>query len=274
MIRVMRNVEGRATRLARVHARTTAVRSVDVALLERSRFPTEPVRDAARAWHARALTEYASMQRFTTLAADVQRFGLPLACSTALLRMASDEARHADLCLRLAHALGGPDEFSYEAAPRPCATLDELRVTTLALFAVAETISVRMFASCARAATVPVARAAVRAILGDEIMHADAGWEIAALVVRRTGREDDLARIVEPLERAIEGVARQCHAEQGPPDEDSPDASPSPNFGTLTANGYAREFYKGIAEDVDPGFAALGIPRSALGRYASGLAFR
>ena len=123
-----------------------------------------------------------------------------------------------------------------------------------------------MFRRCLRAATVPLARDVVRAILDDETFHARFGWEAAALLMRDDGPEfsrerDELAAALPEL------FAHYRHICGGDPGRAwalrEPEADPEPNFGTLTFAGYARAFYDGMTGDVVPGLVSIGLPEAA-----------
>lgn len=263
--------------LTREHERLVASTSaaLDWRSFDRAAFSPEQLARAVADWRARAFTEFHSLTHFTQLASQVQRLGAPLDWSGAMLRMAADEARHTDLCLRFTAALGGPDtvETSAEALTRreSGSLLDDVRRDVLATFCVAETLSVRMFKRCLQVATVPLAKQVVQIILVDETLHAEAGWELGALLMRDRPRAPALA---DDLVEIIRAVAAQCHATAG---RDAAFAQPEfverDNFGTLTNAGYARAFFEGMDQDVVPGLEAIGLA-DAGALYARALSTR
>jgi hypothetical protein len=249
--------------LTREHERlvTPPKGPVDWASFDRAAFTPAQLQQAASDWHARAFTEFHSLTHFTQLASQLQRLGAPLDWSGAMLRMATDEARHADLCLRFTALVGGPEtlDTSAEALTRSEAgpLLDVVRRDVLATFCVAETLSVRMFRRCLQAATVPLAKDVVQAILVDETLHAEAGWELGALLMRDAPPATTLA---DELLEIFRAVARQCHATGGREQAlAQAEFDERENFGTLTTAGYARAFFEGMEADVVPGLEAIGV---------------
>ena len=116
-----------------------------------------------------------------------------------------------------------------------------------------------MFRRALRAATVPLARDVVAAIVVDETFHAELGWELGALLMRDVdaSEREQIASRLPPL---FAHYARLCCASPGRAWAfASPEADPAPNFGTLTSAGYARAFFEGMEEDVVPGLCAVGL---------------
>jgi hypothetical protein len=246
-------------KLTREHERL--VGAVDWSSFDARLYSPEALRSAAADWQNRAFTEFHSLTHFTQLATQVQRLGAPLDWSGAMLRMASDEARHADLCMRFTALLGGPETVETAASEltrrEQGRLVDVVRRDVLATFCIAETLSVRMFRRCLQVATVPLAKALVERILVDETLHADAGWELAALLMRDAPLAPTLPG---ELVEIIVAVAQQCHASRGPDwAMTEPEHDGSDNFGTLTTAGYARAFFAGMEEDVVPGLEAIGV---------------
>lgn len=146
--------------------------------------------EAARSlWRHRAFTEFHSLTHFTQLASQVQRLGLPLEWSGAFVRMCGDEVRHTELCLRMLEAVGGERDLVLPSLDETHLTVRgslraHVRSVIVSAFCIGETLSGRMFKRCLAAATVPLAREVVTAILVDETFHAELGWELAALLMR------------------------------------------------------------------------------------------
>jgi hypothetical protein len=83
------------------------------------------------------------------------------------------------------------------------------------------------------------------------------------------GAADDaqVARERDELARALPELFRHyrtlCGAARGEAwANDGPEAPAEPNFGTLTAQGYARAFFEGMRDDVVPGLVAIGFPEA------------
>jgi hypothetical protein len=221
---------------------------------------------AADAWRSRARQEFHSLALFSQLATQLHLIGAPLDWSGAFARMIEDEVRHTDLCLRMCEALGrpaAPDIAENDLHLASTRTVrGQVRDVVIAAFCIGETISGRMFKRAHRAATVPLAREAVAAILVDETFHAELGWELGALLMR--GIEPaERSDVVERLPQLFRHYAQLCGASDGRRAAAAgPEAPPAPNFGTLTRAGYARAFFAGMDEDVVPGLVALGFPEA------------
>ncbi len=271
MIPLRRETGAGDLELAGEHAKIAAPRRGAIRWeLERGAFTKEQLAGAAAAWQARAVQEYCSLALFTQLSGQLHRLVAPLDWAGAFARMIADEVRHTDIALRMTALCGGAP-----AAVEPAAL--HLRVTTktlrahvraavVAAFCVGETLSGRMFRRCLRAATVPVAKDAVRAIVDDETFHGRLGWELGALLMRSDGtaadrRERDV--LARQLPALFSHYRDLCGA--GPGEawaRAEPESAPAPNFGTLTSAGYARAFFDGMREDVVPGLVAIGLPEA------------
>jgi hypothetical protein len=185
--------------------------------------------------------------------------------------MIADEVRHTELCARFAGLLepGVPVEIDDTALHLPIletSLLAHVRGTVLATFCIGETLSGRFFRRCLRATTVPLARQIVHAIVDDETFHGRLGWELLALLLRSDGdpsfpRERDA--LASGLRELFLHYRSLCGADPGEPwATNGEEARGDPNFGTLTARGYARSFFEGMRDDVVPGLAALGLPEA------------
>jgi hypothetical protein len=259
--------------LAQEHAAIAAPRRGTIAwtAFDPSAHPPEVLRIAAADWRERARQEYHSLALFTQLASQVHLLGAPLDWSGAFARMIADEVRHTDLCLRFASLLepAGPQPPIVAAdlhLPVTSSTLRaHVRASIVSAFCIGETLSGRMFRRCMRAATVPLAREVVRTIVDDETFHGRVGWEFCALMMRGddpalSAERDALAASLTELFVHYRGI---CGADRGEAwANEGPEATPEPNFGTLTRHGYARAFYEGMKDDVVPGLVAIGFPEA------------
>ncbi len=218
---------------------------------------------AAHAWSTRALQEYYSLALFTQLSSQLHVMGVPLDWCGAFARMIEDEVRHTDLCLRMCDALGRPaspviDETELHLASDrtlPC----HVRDVVLSAFCIGETISGTMFRRAMKAATVPLAKEVIAAILVDETFHGEAGWELLALLLRGISL-DDRAVLVRRIPALFAHYLRLCGATRGPTwARGAEETEPAPNFGTLTEAGYARAYWDSMEEDIVPALSALGL---------------
>ena len=218
---------------------------------------------ARSAWRVRAVQEFHSLALFTQLSSHIHLLGAPLDWSGAFARMIEDEVRHTDLCMRMCEALGDDTTAEVQQEDLHLAVGDSLRVhvrdVIVAAFCIGETISGRMFRRALHAATVPLARDVVAAILVDETFHGELGWELEALLMRGIA-DPERAALAERLPFLFEHYAGLCMATRGAEwARSQPEAQPAPNFATLTEAGYARAFFDGMEEDVVPGLEAIGL---------------
>lgn len=232
-------------------------------------FARETLDAAAELWQERAIQEMHSLALFTELASRLHILGAPLDWSGAFARMIADEVRHTDLCLRMCEALGRPASPQIDPAAlhllakAPAASLrGYVRQTVVAAFCIGETISGRMFREALRAATVPLARDVVSAIVTDETFHGELGWELGALLMRNDGAsfEAERASLAASLPSLFAHYATLSCASPGPTwARREPAVDHGPNFGTLSEAGYARAFFEGMEQDVVPGLVAIGL---------------
>jgi hypothetical protein len=257
--------------LSRAHALVAAPRRGAIRWeLDRAKYASRTLREAAAAWQARATQEYTSLALFTQLASQVHVLGLPLDWSGAFARMIGDEVRHTELAARMTELLGGApakvDAATLHLPVHAKALRAHVRGAIVAAFCIGETLSGRFFRRCLRAATVPVAKDVVRVICDDETFHGRFGWEAAALLMRddRTRTfKDERDTLAGQLPELFAHYRTLCMASREPAWAFSePEAPPAPNFGTLTDAGYARQFWEGMRDDVVPGLVAIGLPEA------------
>ena len=265
----LKRLSGEGLALTREHQLIACPRVGEIRWeLDLAAFTPDQLDQAARLWRTRAIQELHSLALFTELASHLHVLGAPLDWSGAFARMIADEVRHTDLCLRMCELVGRP--ATIEVDPSGLHLLREgsprahVRRTVVAAFCIGETVSGRMFRRALRAATVPVARDIVTAIVTDETFHAELGWELGALLMRAdeafTDERDALAA---DLPHLFRHYARLCCAEPGRAwARENPEVDPEPNFGTLSDAGYARAFFDGMEEDVVPGLVAIGLPEA------------
>jgi hypothetical protein len=156
-----------------------------------ARLPDDPSIDAldtdlrerlGRQWASRATAELRVAAIFSVVSRGLFETGADPAVIRIAARAVSDEVRHADLCRLCAERyLGRPVPWpsagraqmpELRGAPR------ELRPTlhTVAMGCVNETIASAWLEESLRPATSPLARAALRELIADDIHHARLGW--------------------------------------------------------------------------------------------------
>ncbi len=220
------------------------------------------------AWVGRATTEMHSLALFTQLASQIHLLGAPLDWSGAFARVIADEVRHTDLSLRMSALLGGPHTVTFDERtfhlPVGGSLRAHVRHTIIEAFCIGETLSGRMYRHALKAATVPVAKKAVTAILVDETFHAEFGWEVGALLMRpHEGFEAERGELARHLPGMFQSFARQSCVTRGPEwTAAQPMVESGENLGSLTDEGYAQCFYAGMEADVVPGLEAIGFPEA------------
>ena len=251
--------------LTTVHEEIAAPRKgkVQFAAFRADQYSPRSLELAAHAWSTRALQEYYSLALFTQISSQLHLLGVPLDWCGAFARMIEDEVRHTDLCLRMCDALGRPaspviDEAELHLASDrtlPC----HVRDVVVSAFCIGETISGTMFRRAMKAATVPLAKEVIAAILVDETFHGEVGWELLALLLRDISAADR-AVLAARIPALFAHYRKLCGATRGPAwAREGDDAEPAPNFGTLTESGYARAFWDSMEEDIVPALSALGL---------------
>jgi len=142
---------------------------------------------AVAAWPLRAAEELRSALIYRALTAASRAAGMPAPWPSRFAEVVRDEVRHARLCATVGARLGAAAP-RYDAGPvraRLAPLVDPLAragAILCAEVAIGETISMTLFRAGRRATTEPLTRAALEAILRDEVRHQLLGWEgLAAL---------------------------------------------------------------------------------------------
>jgi hypothetical protein len=136
-------------------------------------------------WAFRARAEREAVVRFQRLAGELADAGAaPPLCRLAE-RAAEDEARHVDICAGMAEAYGRSPWPAGDPGPLPEAARlgapglgqrARLLYELVAFAAITETLNASLMTVAYRRARVPEVRAALRAILADEVGHSRLGW--------------------------------------------------------------------------------------------------
>ncbi|MFO0629038.1 MAG: ferritin-like domain-containing protein [Polyangiales bacterium] len=223
-----------------------------------------------RAWAARVDAEYRSMVVFGELIARLPEAGVSLEASCAASRLLQDEARHTELCARMADALGGHPEARFDAAS--LRLVDGLPAHlfvarwTASMLCVGETASVGLLQVLAARTTDPCARVVVEILLRDEILHDRFGWALAAEVLPRLGEDErewlaaDLAFTFAHYDRIDAACMRPDGAALPAEPDDARDRWQAKNLGVSSRESFARAFYTRLDGVILPGLHALGIP--------------
>jgi hypothetical protein len=222
-------------------------------------FDADQIESARHAWASRTAAEYRSLIVFGELIARFGELGLPLEVTSAASRLLTDEARHTELCARVADALGGHagvdlplGDVRLERHDLP-AHLFVARWTT-SMFCIGEAASVGILQVLVQHTKNPCIEAVLRILLRDEILHDRFGWALARLVLPRLTDDEqewlaaDLARAFAHYDRAHGGGVNR-------------DESRMPeDLGLAPAKARYEAFQQRIQNVILPSLASLGVP--------------
>jgi hypothetical protein len=212
------------------------------------------------AWRARWTQEHLAVGAFSLLAVELAGLGCDSVILAMVTRAAADEARHADICRRLAARHLGEAEVGtlvrgvpgFAAYPgRSPAERALLHVVEMCCLN--ETFTGAYFTEMVERTTDPLARAAVLSLLEDEIDHGRVGWAYLASA-RRDGHAGVLDTTLTAL--LVETVKPVMDEAAAYPDSDDPHKEAHAYLGTHAARAvYSRTLERVIL----PGFEAIGV---------------
>jgi hypothetical protein len=208
----------------------------------------------AREWEGRARSEARSMIVFASLVPRFTEIGMPIEVTAATSRLLADEARHTELCLQLAGALGGRD--SLELAPSERSIPDEglpahlfVARWTVSMFCIGESASVGMLEELAAQASDPCASVVTATLLRDERVHDRFGWDLAARVLPKL-TDDERAWLNHDL---IAGLRHYAAVNTGEGE------AIAPAHGSPSKTALSRAFVKRLDDVILPNLEALGL---------------
>jgi hypothetical protein len=238
-------------------ARRDASFAATLALPVVSHLSCDARRTLAGVWEFRANAEREAELRFARLEQQLRSHdALPEAIALAE-RAVSDERRHVTICSELARAYGGGEPRLVPVSARPLgpaalAPCDRLLYEIVAFCCISESFNASLMKVASDRASVPETRAALRAILRDEVGHARLGWaHLAAERMRGRG-----AFLSELSPRMLAGAIRSELFAPGPP---HPDADELETHGELSERERLAIFEMAADTVILPGFEAQGI---------------
>lgn len=214
-----------------------------------------------RQWEERATAELRVASMFATIAREIFETGADPVVMKLVARAVSDEVRHAEICRLLAARYLDRDVAWPPPGPVPLPhhdrASDVLRPTLhiAAMCCINETLASAWLEACRADATAPLARAALRQLLTDDIDHARIGWaHLASSTVTREVRAQLAGWLPRLLEASmlpwLEGAGDPSHA--GFPAQGVPSSATTREVVTST-----------IRDVVLVGFDQLGVETSS-----------
>jgi hypothetical protein len=137
---------------------------------------------ARRAWTERMRREHHSAAVFSRLLPQLMEAGATLDVKTAVLKMAMDELRHANLCGSVVELLGGRAELDTDLATEPlpehpkCTPLERALRNVVFVGCLNETIAVAILTEERALVVEPAIESVLVQLVADEIWHAKLGW--------------------------------------------------------------------------------------------------
>lgn len=228
-------------------------------LLRLDDFTPEQIESARYAWAARAAAEYRSLVVFGELIARFGELNLPLEVTSSASRLLTDEARHTELCARLADKMGGQAGVELSVSDVRLERRDlpaHLFVArwTASMFCIGESASVGILQVLVQHAQNPCIEAVLRILLRDEILHDRFGWALARLVLPRLS-DDEQEWLAADLAHAF---AHYDRAHGGGVDRDE-NGIPAA-LGLAPAKARYEAFQQRIHGLILPSLSKLGVP--------------
>jgi len=210
----------------------------------------------AASWRGRAKNELTTSTVFANLARALVGLQAPHAIVRLAAEAVADEVRHAEICMHVARAYSpgcAPPEAS--SVVEPARFNGDPKLGTM-LFAVTQScinegVAAVYLQRCLDEAEHPLARAAVRDILEDEIEHARFGWSLVASPFMRPAWRGDLAEALPTLLGLVADAWIAQHDEEPP-------LVPK-GHGAISPPELARAVKNALDDLVVPGFARAGI---------------
>lgn len=214
-------------------------------------------------WLRRVEAEYRSAAFAQHLGLWLLQIGASPDLVRASQRVVRDELVHASQARRVHAAAGGSGAPVLERAglglprrPEDALELDVARACVEVL-CLGETVAVPLFAALRAGCSIPVARAALDRVLGDEVRHRDLGWDLLGWLMDLPSGSD-IRRVVEADLPAMFARLVACYAPLETRALDDVDAADRA-WGLMSGARYAAVLVRSVQRDHVPRFARLGI---------------
>ena len=252
-----------ATRIASAHRdiRNALGTPTDLAAIDVAGRAPEAIASARRFWRARMEAEHRSVQVFVQLALQLVEANATLDAKTVVLRMATDELLHTEICGRVLEVLGADPCIEQDVTVRPIAahagcSLEERALrNVIYTTCLSEMIAVARLADSLELATDPGARSAIRAILADEVMHGQFGFLYLDAVAPTDEIREDLGQYLVHAFAILEEELAPRGRSHGP----DPHAD-AVALGVIVPRRAYDVFHGTIASAIVPGLEARGVP--------------
>jgi hypothetical protein len=218
---------------------------------------------ARRTWTAASFQEYATAAQHALTVNLLVQARVPLDLSAMASRFSLDELVHAELCARMANALGGGTPLTYtdeEVFPHPAQidSKDLFAVITERVLhdcCIAETLAGVLLRAAARTATDTLVRGVLWVLARDEALHARFGWIYLEWAGERFD-ESMRTRLGQHAESHFDSFRAAWKRMKAKPEES---ASPLSLFGGLSVDEYVRRGEEALDRQVRTGLEAHGI---------------
>jgi 1,2-phenylacetyl-CoA epoxidase catalytic subunit len=230
----------------------------------RSKYPEGALQVASLSQRALARGEYSAVDLFAHMTVDLSLCGAPFDLTSACVKAASDEMRHADYAIRLASLFAGEtlslelDREGLSKAVSKRLSLEELDVQMLEIGVMSETLAAALLSECARGARDPLAKALFSSLVSDEVHHARLGWYYMAWRSPQWSRAEK-QRIADHAGEILVHTERQFWKGRDAP-KGCEEAARA--LGVM-GSGTQREVVRAVVEEeIVPGLDALGLGAS------------
>jgi hypothetical protein len=165
-----------------------------------SLYRPETIERARAMWSFRMEAEHRSTSVFAALCGQIMEAGAPLDMQGAVLRMALDELRHAEVCAEVVRALGGKVEREVAnptaALARHAGSSAHERAARNVIYGacMSETVNCARFVQALETTTDPLIRDVTRQLLSDEAKHSQFGFHYLESVQGWLDDEKDARR--------------------------------------------------------------------------------
>jgi hypothetical protein len=260
-----------ASPLARQHERTVAGRDrrpkpIPWAKFDRRRYTEPALALAFDAQQKLAAGEYGAITLFARIVSALSVHGVPIDLVTAASRIPGDEARHADLALRMATLLAEPgsdvcfdiDPQGLEKQLRLPMTMEVLDLHMVELAAISETLAAALLTGCMRTASDPTLKAFFGTLVADEINHARLGWFYLAWRAPQWSRAER-QRVADRAGTLVAGTEKRFSRGR---DSKPAHRKAARALGVLDSPAQQRVVRQVMVDEIVPGLDALGLGAS------------